>query len=106
MTFSFGFIMDVVADTPGTRFAELLEHALEVFQAVGQPIARDVFGDAADEIEQKGGKLLLDEDRKTSLPNVWAGGDCRFGSDDLTVSAVQDGKLAAIAIDRQLRAEG
>ena len=34
---------------------------------------------------------------------VWAGGDCVAGGEDLTVSAVQDGKLAAISIDRTLR---
>ena len=32
-----------------------------------------------------------------------AGGDCIFGHDDLTVTAVQDGKLAANSIDRFLR---
>jgi glutamate synthase (NADPH/NADH) small chain len=74
-----------------------------VFKAVGQSIASDVFGDAADLFEQKGGKLLVDDDRKTSLPDVWAGGDCIYGHDDLTVTAVQDGKIAANAIDRFLR---
>jgi len=34
---------------------------------------------------------------------VWAGGDCVFGGEDLTVSAVQDGKVAALSIDRFLR---
>lgn len=76
-----------------------------VFKAVGQTIAHSVFGDAADSIEQKSGRLLVDADRKTSLPKVWAGGDCIFGHDDLTVTAVQDGKVAAIAIDRHLRPE-
>ena len=60
-------------------------------------------GDIADTIDQKNGKLLVDEQRRTSLEDVWAGGDCIFGHDDLTVSAVQDGKVAAVAIDRQLR---
>lgn len=73
-----------------------------VFKAVGQAIASDVFGDAADSIEQKGGKLLVDDERRTSLPGVWAGGDCIYGHDDLTVTAVQDGKVAAGAIDRYL----
>jgi glutamate synthase (NADPH/NADH) small chain len=76
-----------------------------VFKAVGQAIASDVFGDAAESFEQKGGKLLVDDDRKTSLPDVWAGGDCIYGHDDLTVTAVQDGKLAANAIDRYLSLE-
>jgi len=74
-----------------------------VFKAVGQAIASEVFGDAAKSFEQKGGKLLVDDDRNTSLPGVWAGGDCIYGHDDLTVTAVQDGKVAAIAIDRFLR---
>ncbi len=74
-----------------------------VFKAVGQAVASDVIGDAADSFEQKRGKLLVDDDRKTSLPDVWAGGDCIYGHDDLTVTAVQDGKIAANAIDRFLR---
>ena len=74
-----------------------------VFKAVGQAVAHDIFGAAADLFEQKDGKLLVDDDRKTSLPEVWAGGDCIYGNDDLTVTAVQDGKVAANAIDRYLR---
>ncbi len=74
-----------------------------VFKAVGQAVAHDIFGAAADSFEQKDGKLLVDDDRKTSLPDVWAGGDCIYGNDDLTVTAVQDGKVAANAIDRYLR---
>jgi len=74
-----------------------------VFKAIGQAVSREVFGDAAGLLEQEGGKLKVDDERRTSLPGVWAGGDCRYGSDDLTVTAVQDGKLAALAIDRHLR---
>ena len=40
-------------------------------------------------------------ERRTSLPDVYAGGDCVAGV-DLTVVAVQDGKIAAEAIHRQL----
>jgi glutamate synthase (NADPH/NADH) small chain len=50
-----------------------------------------------------GGRIAVDEDRKTSLPDVWAGGDCAAGGRDLTVVAVEDGKRAAVAIDRALR---
>ena len=35
-----------------------------------------------------------------SLPGVWAGGDCALGGRDLTVEAVEDGKLAR-AVDRR-----
>jgi glutamate synthase (NADPH/NADH) small chain len=77
-----------------------------VFKAVGQAVVKDVFGDAADAIECQGGRLVVDDDRRTSLPDVWAGGDCIYGNDDLTVTAVQDGKIAAIAIDRYLAQQG
>ena len=48
---------------------------------------------------------MVDEERRTSLVDVWAGGDCIYGYDDLTVTAVQDGKLAALSMDRYLRGE-
>ena len=35
-------------------------------------------------------------------PGVWAGGDCVAGGQDLTVSAVEDGKQAARSIDAAL----
>ena len=74
-----------------------------VFKAVGQAVASDVFGDIAGLFDQKQGKLLVDDQRKTSVAGVWAGGDCIFGHDDLTVTAVQDGKIAAQSIDACLR---
>ena len=37
------------------------------------------------------------------MSNVWAGGDCAAtGGIDLTVQAVQDGKVAAASIDAYL----
>ena len=30
---------------------------------------------------------------RTSLENVWAGGDCTYGGQDLTVEAVEHGKI-------------
>jgi dihydropyrimidine dehydrogenase (NAD+) subunit PreT len=74
-----------------------------IFKAVGQSIASDTLGDVANTIGQERGKLQVNEERKTSLDDVWAGGDCIAGHDDLTVSAVQDGKMAAISIDQYLR---
>jgi glutamate synthase (NADPH/NADH) small chain len=46
---------------------------------------------------------VVDEAQATSIEGVWAGGDCVAGGDDLTVSAVQHGKVAALSIDRHLR---
>jgi glutamate synthase (NADPH/NADH) small chain len=44
------------------------------------------------------GRIRVDAQYQTSLPGVFAGGDCTAGT-DLTVHAVQDGKLAARAIN-------
>ena len=47
-----------------------------------------------------GNRIAVDAHMRTSLDNVWAGGDCAASSGiDLTVQAVQDGKLAAASID-------
>ncbi len=40
--------------------------------------------------------------RRTALAGVWAGGDCVAGGEDLTVAAVEDGKIAAESIHRAL----
>ena len=74
-----------------------------LFKAIGQQVLWSALGDAADALELEKNRIRVDENRKTSLPDVWAGGDCIFGGEDLTVSAVQDGKLAAMDIDRFLR---
>ena len=74
-----------------------------VFKAIGQNVLWDTMGDTAEALVLEHGRIAVDDNRKTSLPDVWAGGDCINGGEDLTVSAVQDGKLAAIDIDRFLR---
>jgi glutamate synthase (NADPH/NADH) small chain len=72
-----------------------------VFKAIGQRLRDGVLEDGS--IRMQAGKIVVDENRATSLAGVWAGGDCVVGGDDLTVSAVQHGKVAATAIDRYLR---
>ncbi len=74
-----------------------------VFKAIGQSVSEKVLGAITGTLELSKGKIVTDDEHKTSLPGVWAGGDCVYGNDDLTVSAVQDGKIAAIAMDRYLR---
>ena len=49
-----------------------------------------------------GGRISVDEEGRTTLPNVWAGGDCTYGGRDLTVEAVEHGRIAAHSIDRAL----
>ncbi len=74
-----------------------------LFKAIGQSFVATPLGNgSAEPLELAGSRIKVNADRQTSLPNVWAGGDCVPG-DDLTVSAVQDGKVAAEAIDRVLR---
>mgnify|MGYP001555017408 CR=1 FL=1 len=48
------------------------------------------------------GYIQVDEQLQTSVPKVWAGGACIVSGTDLTVQSVQDGKLAAHAIDRAI----
>ncbi|RZF29166.1 NAD(P)-dependent oxidoreductase [Paraburkholderia sp. UYCP14C] len=55
------------------------------------------------QLTEAGTRIAVDADGATSLAGVFAGGDCAgHGAADLTVQAVQDGKLAAHAIDRFL----
>ncbi len=75
-----------------------------VFKAIGQemlPLPQANGG--AELLEMDGACIAVNEERKTSLSDVWAGGDCVSVSEDLTVAAVQDGKLAAESINRSLR---
>ena len=48
------------------------------------------------------GRISVDAEGRTTSPNVWAGGDCTFGGHDLTVEAVEHGKIAAHSIDHAL----
>jgi glutamate synthase (NADPH/NADH) small chain len=75
-----------------------------VFKAIGQKVLWERLADTAQILELKQERIAVDDERRTSLPGVWAGGDCVAGGSDLTVSAVQDGKLAAHSIDMYLRA--
>ncbi len=70
-----------------------------VFKAIGQ----NMNDDGLDVLSTKAGRFVVDVHQKTSMDRVWAGGDCVVGGDDLTVSAVQHGKVAAISIDDYLR---
>ena len=77
-----------------------------LLKAVGQRLVRDPASEDDREAPAfAGDKISVDEEMKTSLDNVWAGGDCTAGADDLTVSAVAHGKTAAQSIDRFLRAQ-
>jgi len=74
-----------------------------VFKAIGQTLDNDVIRTGIADLELANNRIVVDAAGKTSLDGVWAGGDCVAGGDDLTVTAVQQGKLAAIDMDRCLR---
>jgi dihydropyrimidine dehydrogenase (NAD+) subunit PreT len=67
-----------------------------LFTAIGQRGTPEALDGAA--IEIKDGRIVVDAERRTSVERIWAGGDCVFGGQDLTVSAVEDGKQAARSI--------
>jgi glutamate synthase (NADPH/NADH) small chain len=69
-----------------------------IFKAIGQTFIPAVLGESLEALDLSGGRLRVDEERRTSLPDVWAGGDCVAGGSDLTVAAVEDGKQAAESI--------
>jgi glutamate synthase (NADPH/NADH) small chain len=75
-----------------------------VFKAIGQTFVPGPLNGAAAEVRLEGGRIAVDEERRTSMKGVWAGGDCVAGGEDLTVAATQDGKLAAESIHRALAA--
>ncbi len=62
----------------------------QVFVAIGQTLDGAPEGLALD-----GGKIAVDATGRTSVDGVWAGGDCATGREDLTVTAVAEGRDAA-----------
>ena len=71
----------------------------QVFRAIGQTY--DGWGGTTS-IDLDGGKIRVDAEGRTSLTGVWAGGDCAAGGEDLTVTAVAEGRDAAESIHRAL----
>lgn len=62
----------------------------QIFKAIGQTLVFDNAG-----VEQEWGKIKVSDTGRTSMDGVWAGGDCATGGDDLTVTAVAEGRDAA-----------
>lgn len=76
-----------------------------VLKAIGQVFVPETLTEnGVGMLELEAGRIAVDEMRRTSLEGVWAGGDCVAGGQDLTVQGVEDGKVAAHAIDAWLRA--
>ncbi len=74
----------------------------QVFKAIGQTFEPAVLNGSGASIAMQNGRIAVDDEGRTSLAKVWAGGDCILGGDDLTVSAVAQGRDAAESIHRAL----
>lgn len=68
----------------------------QVLKAIGQTLD----GDDLPTLER--GKIAVTEAGRTSVEGIWAGGDCATGGDDLTVTAVAEGRDAAMDIHAHL----
>ena len=74
-----------------------------IFTAIGQAFDGQALADPlARELKREGERIWVDAQLQTSVPGVYAGGDCTALGQDLTVQAVQHGKLAAEAIHSHL----
>ena len=71
-------------------------HADQVLKAIGQAL------DCPLSLDMDGRKIAVDDEGRTSLAGIWAAGDCAAGGDDLTVTAVAEGRDAAESIHRYL----
>lgn len=71
----------------------------QVYSAIGQALDGVPEGLAI-----KAGKITVSDAGRTSVSGIWAGGDCASGGDDLTVTAVAEGRDAAMDIHASLTA--
>lgn len=85
---------------PGSEFIIPCD---QVIKAIGQEKRLDLFAHFG--LEQERGYVKVDADLRTTNPKVFAGGDCvRATGDAMTVTATQDGKVAARGIHAWLGA--
>jgi glutamate synthase (NADPH/NADH) small chain len=76
-----------------------------VIAATGQEARGSFLADSAGLELDRGGRVVVDDEYRTSNPAVWAGGDCVNGGKEV-VNAVAEGMAAARSIDRVLRERG
>ncbi len=71
-----------------------------IFKAIGQTLA----GQSGEVPTSSSWRFKVDAEKRTPIKGIWAGGDCAEGGQDLTVSAVDDGRRAAESINNFLKA--
>ncbi|MFC3075418.1 NAD(P)-dependent oxidoreductase [Shinella pollutisoli] len=72
----------------------------QIFKAIGQTFEASGLG----ALSITGGRIAVDAEGRTSVPGIWAGGDCVKAGEDLTVTSVAQGRDAAESIHRALAA--
>ncbi len=72
----------------------------QVLKAIGQHLDGAPGG-----LNLDGSKIAVEGPGRTTMAGVWAGGDCALGGDDLTVTAVAEGRDAAEDIHATLMGE-
>src|SRR5690606_12097861 len=75
-----------------------------LIKAIGQTKMSTFFTDVCGVAVDDAGRVTVDDSMQTSVPGVFAGGDCVNGGAE-AVDAAQMGKIAAAAIHRQLFGE-
>ncbi len=78
---------------------KLVLAADQVFKAIGQRLE----GAGLPDLDAR--KIKVDGAGRTSVKGIWAGGDCASGGDDLTVTAVAEGRDAAMDIHATMMGE-
>ena len=116
----YGVLLDSAGHVRGMRFERTREEAGRVvgagqfvdieaeavFKAIGQQMdPRSLADPMASDIARQGDKIHVDAFHRTSVPGIYAGGDCVAPGQDLTVHAVQHGKLAALAIHHDIQSK-
>lgn len=110
-------LLDELGRVRGMRFEEtrmedgrlvttggIIEIAADaVFKAIGQGMGLAALADPLAREIERSDKIHVDDCFRTALPGVYAGGDCVAPGQDLTVQAVQHGKLAALAIHHDIQ---
>ncbi len=74
----------------------------QIFVAIGQKLSVSDLEAGSNSVKIENGRIAVDEEFKTSISGIWAGGDCIADGEDLTVSAVAHGRDAAESINRTL----
>jgi dihydropyrimidine dehydrogenase (NAD+) subunit PreT len=100
-----GIELEYTADKGGKLSGtgeKIVIEADQVLKAIGQTFEPLAVGGKKPVVALDKGRIVVDAEGRTSVKGVWAGGDCVLGGEDLTVTAVAQGRDAAESIHRAL----